>query len=262
MATGPAHSLGTRRHPLSGNRFCKFTYLKGLRGLATAPQLVLRVLADYADENGRKAHPGIPRLAGDCRMGESTVRRHLKWLEKNGYVVQESRGHNVGDVALASVYSLTLPDLPLTGERKPIAQSEAPTAQSEQTHRSNGADLPLTGERLPNPLTSDPLTSDPLTSDPGDEEPPFGQARSYGDDVCPFGNEPIRRIDEDPGWGSEPLARRKDEGMDDGRSAPEAESGSSPFRANTIDTEPNNFADAEYDDTEAFYAWAAERESA
>lgn len=205
---------------MSGNGFCKFTYLKGLRGLATAPQLVLRVLADYADENGRKAHPGIPRMAADCGMGESTVRRHLKWLEKNGYVVLESRGHNVGDVPLASVYSLTLPDLPLTGERKPTAQSEAPTAQSEQTYRSNRADLPLTGEHLPDPV-SDPLTSDPFTSDPGDEPP--------------FGNDPIRwdQIDEDPGWGPEPLTRRNEKATDDGWYAPVSYT----FQANKIDTE-------------------------
>jgi hypothetical protein len=217
MDTGSAHPLGMRRHPLSGNRFCKFTYLKGLHGLATAPQLVLRVLADYADENGRKAHPGIPRLAADCSMGESTVRRHLKWLEKNGYVVQESRGHNVGNVALASVYSLTLPDLPLTGKRKrgaPTAQSEAPTAQSDQTYRSNQTDLPLTGERLPDPL-SDPFPSDPSTSDPDDDEPPFG-------------NEPTRWEDEDPPWGRhEPIP------------------GPHPFQANTIDSKDTHCHAAE-----------------
>ncbi len=250
---------------MSGNRFCKFTYLKGLRGLATAPQLVLRVLADYADENGRKAHPGIPRLAGDCRMGESTVRRHLKWLEKNGYVVQESRGHNVGDVALASVYSLTLPDLPLTGERKSTAQSESPTAQIGQTYRSNWADLPLTGEHLPDPV-SDPYTSDPSTSDPGDDEPPFGH-------TPPFDH---TWDDDDPGWGNA-LTRGMEDGTDETppqeshsmaewnrieQAKAAAESVSHPLRANAIDTEPNTFADAEYDDTEAFYAWAAERESA
>jgi len=245
MATGPAHSLGARRHPLSGNRFCKFAYLKCLRGLATAPQLVLRVLADYADENGRNAHPGIPRLATDCGMGESTVRRHLKWLEKNGYVVQESRGHNVGAFALASVYSLTLPDLPLTGERKPTAQSEAPTARSEQTYRSNWADLPLTGEHLPDPL-SDPSTSDPSLASRWDNDPRWEEL-----DNC------------DPGWDApRPLSRRKAGGTDDWPNAPESRPGPRPLRANTIGTEPNTFADAEYDDTEAFYAFAAERESA
>jgi Helix-turn-helix domain len=262
MARGPAHSLGARRHPVSGNTFCKFTYLKRLRGLPTGAQLVLRVLADYADGNGRKAHPGIPRLAADCCMGESTARRHLKWLEKNGYVVQESRGHNVGDVPLASVYSLTLPVLPLTGERKPTAQSEAPTAQSKQTYRSNQTDLPLTGEHLSNPVP-DPFTSDPFTSDPGD-------------DVCPFGNEPIRWIDDDPGWDNA-LTRGMEDGTDETppqefhsmaewnrieQAKAAAIAGPHPFQANTIGTEPNTFADAEYDDTEAFYAFAAERESA
>lgn len=143
----------------------KFEYQKALRGLPMKPQLVARVLADYADEHGRKAHPGIARLAADCCMPESTVRKHLGWLQKNGYVVQESRGHNAGDVALASVYSLTLPDLLLTGERKPTAHSEVPTAHSEPTYRSPRADLPLTSEHLPDPLTPDPLTPDQKTSD-------------------------------------------------------------------------------------------------
>jgi hypothetical protein len=35
-----------------------------------------------------------------------------------------------------------------------------------------------------------------------------------------------------------------------------------PFQANTIGTRPNTFADAEYDDTEAVYAWATERATA
>src|SRR5262249_37433508 len=99
-------------------------------------------------------------------------RRQLSWLKDNGYVVQESRGHNVGDVSLASVYTLAMPDLPLTTERKPTAQFRAPTAQSEQTYRSFGADLPLTTKRLSDPA-SDPFTSDPSTSNPPCEPDEF-----------------------------------------------------------------------------------------
>lgn len=160
---------------MSANGFCKFTYLKGLHGhrfpKGDGAYRVLVTVLDYADEHGRNAHPGITRLADDSAMGASTIRRHLKWLKERGYIVQESRGHSVGDVNLASVYSLAMPDLPLVTERKvetPTAQSEPPTAHLEQTYRSARADLLLTGEHLSDPL-SDPFTSDPFTSNPPDE---------------------------------------------------------------------------------------------
>jgi Helix-turn-helix domain len=177
MAGRPARRNFTRPYPLNGSVFCKFTYLKGLHGhrfpKGDGSYRVLVSVLDYADQHGRNAHPGIARLAKDCVMGESTVRRHLKWLKDNGYIVEESRGHSVGDVRLASKYSLATPDLPLTCERKvetPTAQLEPPAAHLEQAYRSLGADLPLTGERLSDPL-SDPSTSHPSTSDPVDAQP-------------------------------------------------------------------------------------------
>lgn len=139
---------------MSSDGFSKFAYLKALSGhrfpKGDGAFRVLVALLNYADgATGKNAHPGITQLAADCVMGESTVRRHLKWLKANGYVVQESRGHYVGDVNLASVYSF--PDLPPVAERKlevPTAQLEPPTAHLEQTYRSFEADLPLTCERL------------------------------------------------------------------------------------------------------------------
>lgn len=156
--------------------FSKLTYLKDLREhtLSNGAYRVLLAVFNYTDAYGQQAHPGIARLAMDCGMGESTVRRHLTWLKEHGYVVQQSRGHNVGDVNLASVYSLAMPDLPLTIERKAevaTAQSVTPTAHSEQSYRSFQADLPLTTERLSDlspDLSPDP-SSDPFTSDPSGE---------------------------------------------------------------------------------------------
>lgn len=157
---------------MSANRFCKFAYLKALSGRrfpkGDGAFRVLTTVWNYTDEHGRNAHPGITRLAADCCMGESTVRRHLKWLTEYGYLIQESRGHNVGDVRLASVYSLALPELPPVAERKPngaTAHMEPPTAHLEQGYRSLGADLPLTGEHLTHART-DPSASNPSTSNP------------------------------------------------------------------------------------------------
>jgi hypothetical protein len=157
---------------VSGNRFCKFAYLKALSGRnfpkGDGAFRVLVAVWNYADEQGRNAHPGVSRLAADCCMGESTVRRHLKWLTEHGYLVRESRGHNVGEVSLASVYSLARPELPPGAERKPngaTAHLEPPTAHLEQSYRSLGAELPLTGEHLTDPGT-DPPTPDRSTSNP------------------------------------------------------------------------------------------------
>jgi hypothetical protein len=157
------------------------TYLKDLRGhkIGNGAYRVLLAVFNYTDEHGKNAHPGIARLAEDCDMGESTVRRHLTWLKERRYVVQESRGHSVGAVNLASIYSLAMPELPLNIERKaeaPTAHSAVATAHSEHTYRSFQADLPLTTERLSDP-SPDPL-SDPFTSDPPGEPGEFDMALS------------------------------------------------------------------------------------
>lgn len=47
---------------------------------------LLRGIADYADENGR-AWPSHGRLASDCEMSESTVKRKIAWLEERGVLV-------------------------------------------------------------------------------------------------------------------------------------------------------------------------------
>lgn len=47
---------------------------------------LLRGIADYADENG-KAWPSHARLAADCEMSESTVKRRIAQLEELGLLV-------------------------------------------------------------------------------------------------------------------------------------------------------------------------------
>ena len=67
----------------------------------------------------------------------------------------------------------------------------------------------------------------------------------------------VSRWDNDPRW-----AELDGPGWDAPEGVRESASGPHPLQANTIGTQPNTFADAEYEDTEAFYAFAAERESA
>ena len=268
MATGPAHPLSARRYPVSGNRFCKFTYLKGLHGHPVPPAAyrVLVTVLDYTNERGEMAYASVGRLAADCCMNERTVKRHLAWLREHGYLTRTKRGRRVGNVGLASEYSLALPVLQRVTADTLDDDSNVPTGDPKVSigdpKVSIGVPQGVTADTPSDPV-SDPFTSDPFTSGPGD-------------DVCPFGNEAIRRIDDDPGWDNA-LTRGMEDGTDETppqefhsmaewnrieQAKAAAESGPHPFQANTIGTEPNTFADAEYDDTEAFYAFAAERESA
>lgn len=172
--------------------FNKYAYLKSLHGreLSTGAYRVLITVLDYANEYGENAHPGIARLADDCVMGASTVRRHLNWLVEHGYLVLDSRGHNVKNFAVASVYHV---ELPPNIERKATAQSEeptaqnrAPTAQYRATYRSVLSTQPLNNEHLSDLEqinTTDQHTPDQETPDPDEpEELENNQALTRGQD--------------------------------------------------------------------------------
>jgi Helix-turn-helix domain len=92
--------------------FNKIGYFKCLRGMklkAGAIQ-VLTILYSYSDQYGGNIHPGVSRLAGDCCMGESTVREHLKLLIDCGLIREEERGgRNWAGRAWASTYRLCVP---------------------------------------------------------------------------------------------------------------------------------------------------------
>jgi DNA-binding transcriptional ArsR family regulator len=53
-------------------------------------KLVLLALCDFADESW-SCFPGQATLAKKTSQGERTVRRHLEWLEEEGYVVSHTR---------------------------------------------------------------------------------------------------------------------------------------------------------------------------
>lgn len=58
-------------------------------------KFVLVCIADAAGEEGR-AFPGQKRLSRMTSMGERTVRRHLAWLEENGYIRRSERRREDG----------------------------------------------------------------------------------------------------------------------------------------------------------------------
>ena len=94
-------------------KFSKLDYLDGLRGadLSAGEYRVLTTLLGYANSSdGKNAHPGVARLAGDCTMTERTVERHLKTLTAQGWLRQAKRGgRNGSGDAWASSYELTTP---------------------------------------------------------------------------------------------------------------------------------------------------------
>ncbi|MDQ8707852.1 helix-turn-helix domain-containing protein [Streptomyces sp. LHD-70] len=53
-------------------------------------KLVLLALCDFADESW-SCFPGQETLAAKTSQGERTVRRHLEWLEREGFIVSRAR---------------------------------------------------------------------------------------------------------------------------------------------------------------------------
>jgi len=71
---------------------------------------VAAVLAQYADPDGRKVRPGLPRLAEETGYSDKQVRRHLKVLRDLGLIHRVRSGSANGRRALADEYVLRLPD--------------------------------------------------------------------------------------------------------------------------------------------------------
>jgi hypothetical protein len=94
----------------------------------------------------------VRTLAGDVELGESTVRRHITWAIKTGFLVRTRRGHRItNEVAIASEYRLCQP---LSTEQ---LESD-PTAQLSRPNRSDNGTQPLSpdGPRESSPRESSP----------------------------------------------------------------------------------------------------------
>jgi hypothetical protein len=110
--------------------------------------LVIFAAGSYADDiSGKKIFPGVPRLAADTGLGESTVRRHLTTAVELGYLTLARRGGRSGDgQRRANEYVRSLPtDLddtsgqPLADEPDETGQplgDEPSTAHFEAVNRS------------------------------------------------------------------------------------------------------------------------------
>ena len=122
----------------------------GLKVGSSTRKLVLLKLADNANDKG-ECWPSYQHIADHAEMGHSTVKTHIKALEKAGFLIIESRN----DGKSSNKYILTL---------------DAGTEQPRQIQTRSGAD-PVSSEpgqeETPTRSGADPVTrsgADPRTS--------------------------------------------------------------------------------------------------
>jgi hypothetical protein len=72
-------------------------------------KLVGFTLATYADKDGTNIFPSQRRLVAVTQLGETTVRKALKYLRDNGLIWRISRGSNLGQAGIADRCQLSLP---------------------------------------------------------------------------------------------------------------------------------------------------------
>ena len=126
--------------------------------------LVLFALAARMQRTG-EGFASAGQLASDTGLAASTIRRHLTWGRRHGWIDQTARGHGGGTASahpIASEWRLTTPDGPdqlITPEQlvtdPPLTTEQlvgGPTAQTTPTYRSDDADLPLAREHPREPL--------------------------------------------------------------------------------------------------------------
>lgn len=101
-------------------------------------KFVLVALANFADESGH-CFPSQTRLARETGLGVRTVRRHIQWLEDNGWIEKARRRRNDGSWSSDSFMLIT--QRPNRPEAKVTeGQKEHPPAAKNDTPAANLAD--------------------------------------------------------------------------------------------------------------------------
>jgi len=128
------------------NKIAYFKFLRGVKLPGGAAQ-VLMILYSYSDPSGGSIRPGVKRLAGDCCMGQSTVKEHLKLLRNEGLIVRESDGGRSGDGrSWADTYRLAIP----TSTAENSDHEDVSTSDNlDHENDSHGPDLASHGPDLP-----------------------------------------------------------------------------------------------------------------
>lgn len=141
---------------------------------------VALLLATYADEKGRKVHPGEERLSRVTGINVRNTRRHVAKLRDLGLITRVSRSNRMAKKA--DVYRLTVPlDLSVLDLLDP-EEGERPEPVDNSDHRSpaTGTEGDSTGRTGPvegssdggSPVSGDATTGHAATVSPVTSDPP------------------------------------------------------------------------------------------
>jgi biotin operon repressor len=66
--------------------------------LSLGEKALYAYLSTYADSETDELFVSINRIASECNIGHSTVKRHLHTLEKKGILIRLKRGHGMSSI--------------------------------------------------------------------------------------------------------------------------------------------------------------------
>lgn len=66
--------------------------------LSLGEKALYAYLCTYADSETSELFVSINRIAAECNIGTSTVKRHLHMLEKKGVIIRLKRGHGMSSI--------------------------------------------------------------------------------------------------------------------------------------------------------------------
>lgn len=93
--------------------------------LSSKTKLVLVALRRYAAMDGSSCFPSISRLAQDCSLSRSSVKRGLREAQERGYVAIHERRQ--GKELSSNLYELKLPEPPpVHGDPTPVHSDPTP----------------------------------------------------------------------------------------------------------------------------------------
>lgn len=160
----------------------QITKALALRGVSQAEKLLLIVLANYADENGR-CWPSQKRLGDDAAMSDRSVRTAFVKLEKAGLIVRERRNRRDGSRG-TDMIELRLDAGEIQRKNLPVEKSSSGKKRTD--YRKNLHELAEDFSRL----TSFEPTIEPSI------EPSLTRAREFGEEFALFWSEYPMQIDE------------------------------------------------------------------
>ena len=119
-------------------------------------KFVLLQLARRADDETHECWPGQKLLAKDCSMGERTVRRHLAWLEENGYIGRVQRRRENGS-RTSDRYRIQYkrPDWPLDVDDSHRPDATPSPANSRTGHRPDWPGIKDQSKKREEPVNAD-----------------------------------------------------------------------------------------------------------